>query len=323
MALKVGLIGGDISREGLLDLGGRWRGGHHQRTGLGADHVVGGGDAAAGPIGQAGIVDQLQGQGGGAQVEQPAQRRPLGLGGPGQGPAQDRQHSRRRTHGRRHGGWLAGSLGALRRPNALLGLAHQRNHPFVALFGRGPKGEEAVLEQHHALELNALVGGAGGRLLVGGGGGQGQVKAGHHIGHQGNPIAIDLAANRFGIGLVGQGQQGNRMGVVDVGVGQEGMQQGLHRRIGGGRIDQVLALGRHHRLIAEALQGPQGLQGLQAHGRMAGGLDRGQVPARSLHAEHGDRFAQQPRHRGFNRGVAAAMEHQVWIGPEQAGRVGA
>ena len=71
----------------------------------------------------------------------------------------------------------------MRQLNALLGLAHQRNHPLIALFGRGPKGEEAVLEQHHALELDALVGGAGGRLLVGGGGGQGQVKAGHHIGH--------------------------------------------------------------------------------------------------------------------------------------------
>ena len=180
-----------------------------------------------------------------------------------------------------------------------------------------------MLEQHHALQLNALVGSPGGRLLVGGGGGQGQVKAGHHVGHKGDPIAIDLATDRFGIGLVGQGQQGDRMGVVDVGVGQEGMQQGLHRRIGGSRIDQVLALGRHHRFITEAPQGAEGQQGLQAHGRMAGGLDRGQVPAGSLHTQHRDRFAQQSRGRGFDRGVAAAMEDQVGIGPEQPGRVGA
>ena len=107
-----------------------------------------------------------------------------------------------------------------------------------------------MLEQHHPLQGNARCGGAEGGALVEIGAGLGQGEARHHIGHQHHPLAVDLAADRFGIGLIRQGQQGRGMGVIDEGVRQEGMQQRLDRRVGRRWIDQVAALDSHHVLIA-------------------------------------------------------------------------
>ena len=288
--------------------------------GLGADHVIRGGDAAAGPIGQAGVVDHGAGQWGGPQIQEPVGAGAGGLGGPAQGTAQARQQRRRRSRALRHRRRLAEAVPG---GQVLLGLPHQLDHPLVALLRCGAEGEEAVLEQHHALELHAAGGGPLGGGLVEIGAGLGQGEAGHHVGHQHHPLAKHLATDLGGIGLVGQGQQRRGMGVIHEGVGQEGMQQGLHRGVGGGRIDQVVALGRHHRLIAEGFQSPQGAQGLQPHRRVAGRFDRGKVPAGTLHAENGNGFSQQAGHGGLHRGVAAAMQHQIRVGAEQAGRVGA
>ena len=176
-----------------------------------------------------------------------------------------------------------------------------------------------MLEQHHAFELHAAGGGPLGGFLVEIGAGLGQGEAGHHVGHQHHPLAKHLAADRGGIGLIGQGQQRRGMGVIHKGVGQEGVQERLHRGVGGGRIDQVVALGGHHRLIAEGIQSPQGAQRLQAHRRVAGWLDRAEVPAGTLHAQHRNRFAQQAGHAGLHRGVAAAVQHQIRVGAQQAG----
>lgn len=251
-----------------------------------------------------------------AQRQDPVGTDAGGHGGPAQGAPQHRQHRRRGSGALRHGHRMERAFAP---GQALLGPPHQVDHPVVALLGRGAEGEQAVLQQHHALGLGA----AGCRGLPGQGRRLGQGETGHHVGHQGHPIAVDLPAHLGRIGLVGQGQQGDRVGVIHKRVGQEGVQQSLHRGVGGGRIDQVLALGRHHRLIAEGLEDPQGLQGLQPHRRMARRLDRAQVPARSLDAQHPDRLAQQTVHGGFHRGVAAAVQHQLGVGPQQPGRVGA
>ena len=113
------------------------------------------------------------------------------------------------------------------------------------------------------------------------------------------------------------------MGVIDKGMGQEGMQQGLHRGVRGCRIDQVLALGGHHRLITESIKDPQGAQRFKAHRRMPRGLNGAQIPATAFDTEHGDRFTEQAHHGGLNGSIATAMEHQLGIRPQQTGAVGA
>ena len=50
---------------------------------------------------------------------------------------------------------------------------------------------------------------------------------------------------------------------------------------------------------------------------MAGGFDRGQIPAAALDAEHLDRFAQQAGDVSLDRGVATAMQHQLGISAQQ------
>ncbi len=136
-------------------------------------------------------------------------------------------------------------------------------------------------------------------------------------------VAEDLAEDRLGLRLVGQGEDGGGVGVVDELVGDEGVQQRLHRRVRGGGIQQQLALGRDHVLVREALQGAQLHQGLQAHGRMAGRLDLAKVPARALDAEHLDILAEHVASPRLHRGVAAAVQHQPRVPAEQPGGVGA
>jgi hypothetical protein len=323
LALEIGLVVCDVTSKSLLDRRRERIGRQHQRKRLGADHMVGGGDPAAGPVGQARIVDDRAGERGVAQGEQPAERSSFRLRRSGQGSPQHWQQGGRPTGRRGHGRRQARRRDRRGLSKSLLGLAHQRDHPLVALLGGSTEGEQAVLQQHHALELHPrgprpLLG-----LLIGRRRRQGQIEAGHHVGHQRHPLAVDLAADLGGIRLVRQGQQSHRMGVVHEGVGQEGVQQGLHRGIWRRRIDQVAALGGHHFLIAEGRQGSQGLQLLQPHRRVARRLDRGQIPARALHAQHRDRLAQQAGDGGFHRRVAAAMEHQVGVGAQQAGGIGA
>ena len=104
-----------------------------------------------------------------------------GDGGPAQGPPQNWQQRRRRHWGLRQGHRLE------RAPTlaqAFFGLPHQLDHAAVALLGRGAKGKETVLQQHHALQLRPPLGetpGLGG--FPSSGAGLCQRKTGHHIGN--------------------------------------------------------------------------------------------------------------------------------------------
>ena len=100
LALEAGLIVGGVGLQGRRQGGApglqgnrvaRGGGGReHQGMGLGANHMVRGGHTAAGPVGQAAVVDHGTGQGCGAQIQEPVGASAGGTGGPAQGTAQAR-----------------------------------------------------------------------------------------------------------------------------------------------------------------------------------------------------------------------------------------
>ena len=201
--------------------------------------------------------------------------------------------------------FCAGECGLAIFGQARLGQAHQRDHALVGFLRIGAETEDAVLDQHQALD---------GRIgLEHFRRGLGEAKARHHIGHVANALAIDLAAQRFAVGLVGQRQHRGRMGVVDEFVRNEGVQQRLDGRIGRGGIDQIGALQTHHFLVGKLLTVAQFFQRREPHRRQARGLDSAHVPAGTLDAEDVDGIAVEIGEARFHRGVAAAMQHQPRI----------
>ncbi len=73
----------------------------------------------------------------------------------------------------------------------------------------------------------------------------------------------------------------------------------------------------------ERVEAAQAPQLMQAHRRQALRLDVAHIPAAALHAQHIDVFAELIFRGGLDRGVAAAMQHQLRIGTEQPRRIGA
>ncbi len=273
--------------------------------------MVGGRNAARRPVGQALVVGHGPRRFGRAQVQDPAARGRRG-GRPRQGAAQDRQDiggGRRCADLRRTPG-APGAFG-----DESLDLGHQGDHPFVALAGGGAEAEHPVLQQHQPLGVGPPVPRVSG--------GAGEVEARHDIGHADHPIPEDLLEQALGVRLIGQGEHGGGMGVVDELVGDEGVQQGLDGGVGRAGVQEALALGADHVLVAEPVQGAQAHEGGEAHRRVARRLDRAEVPARALDAQDLDLVAEQVPLAGLHRGVAAAMQHQARITAEQAGAVGA
>ena len=93
LALEVAAIGLHVSLQRLIDGAVIGIGRQHQRPGLGANDVIGGGDTAIGPVGEAGVIADGTGFGALAQIEQPVIRRAAGPGGPAKGAPQARQQT--------------------------------------------------------------------------------------------------------------------------------------------------------------------------------------------------------------------------------------
>ncbi len=193
VAGEIGLVVADVGGEGRVDVTAR-RG--DQREALGADHVVRRGDPALGPVRQAFVVADRAGGGRGTQVEDETAG-PAVAGGLGQGAAQAGQDFRR-ARGRGQARGLGGPLAAF--GDEFLRRADGGDHALVALPGRGPEGEDAVLEQDQAFGVGVGVAGVAGRL--------GQGEAGHDVGDQGEALAEHLGAHCRRVRLVGEGQDG-------------------------------------------------------------------------------------------------------------------
>src|SRR6185436_6127596 len=102
--------------------------------------------------------------------------------------------------------------------------------------------------------------------------------------------------------LIGDGQ--DRVGVrkVDELRGQEGVQQGLDRRIGRRRVEQVAAELVHHLFVGEGRKRAQAAQVLEIEGGESRRLDRVEVPARTLDVDGFDRVAEEVAVHALDRG---------------------
>ena len=318
VAGEIGLVVVDERRDGVvcstpevveLAVGG---GGQEQRPVLGADGVVGRHHAGLAIARDVGAVDEIEHGRCRAEIEDEAPPRAFGFLVLEAGRAA--QH-------RRNGGARRDRLRQLRGDEhrlaiagePFLGAGDQRDHPFIGLARGVAEGEDAVLVQDQSFDAGRFVEHIGGRLR--------ERKARHDVGHDARARVIDLGADRFAVRLIDQAQDRGRMGVVDEFVRQEGVQQRLDRRIGRRRIEQVLALDAHHVFVAEFFARAQLAQAVEPHRRQPGRLDIGHVGARALDADDAGGFAEQVGDGRLHRRVAAAMQHQLRIAPEQACRV--
>ena len=96
---------------------------------------------------------------------------------------------------------------------------------------------------------------------------------------------------------------------------QKGVQQRLDRGIGGAGIEQVRPLHAHHLLIREGAAPAQFAQRPEPYRRQPGGLDRRHVPTAALDAKHLDLLVEEVFHDHLDRGVAAAMQHELRLAP--------
>ncbi len=193
----------------------------------------------------------------------------------------------------------------------LLGLAHQFDHPLVTLPRRGTEAENAVLEQHDPLEL-APIGGAGQlpHLL-------GQDEARHHVRHHQHPVAIHFANPAAAVRRVADCDHRIGMGVIDEREGDDGVEDRFDRRGGRAGIGHRGALRPHHVAVAQLGQLRHTAQWFEQDGREAGGLDGREIPAAALDVEQLLRVAEEISRGGLDRRVAAAVQHQRRLEPQQ------
>ena len=111
--------------------------------------------------------------------------------------------------------------------------------------------------------------------------------------------------------------------MIDELVRQEGVQQRFHRRIGRAGIQQVDALIIDHVLVGQLVQFAQLADRLQLHRRQTLGFDIAHVPARAFDADHLHILTQHVLDHRLDRGVAAAMQHQLRVLAQQARGIGA
>jgi hypothetical protein len=308
---EIGLVGGDERGEppaGVLAPGvdvaaGR---GQDERGALGADHMVRRRHAPLRQLEDIRPRGELHGLRALAKVQQPAARPRLArrLRQQASERRQDGAGFQRRRRGRRR---------ASRDPS--LGLGDELDHRLIGLARALAEGEDAVVDEDHAPRAGPGLEG-GGRLF-------GELEPRHDIGHDRHVGAVDLLEDPQGVGLVGQGQDGRGVGMVDEGRGQEGVQKRLHRWRRRGAVQQVLALGVDHGLVAQSVELTQAPQRGEPHRGVAGRLDARQVPAAALDAQHLHGVAEQVLGRGFDRGVAAAVQYETRICPQEASAVGA
>ena len=191
-----------------------------------------------------------------------------------------------------------------------LGQRHHLDHALISLARALAESEDAVLVEDEALDV--------GLLLEDHGRGLGQTEARRDIGHDPHAPVIDLARKRLAVRLIDKRQHRCGMGMVDEFVRKEGMQQRLDRGIRRCGIEQVQPLQIDHGLVGERVQRTEPPQRLKLHRRQAPRLDVGHVGAGALDGDDIVLLAEIVAKPRLDRGVAAAMQHEKGIAPEQA-----
>jgi hypothetical protein len=201
------------------------------------------------------------------------------------------------------------------RREMLLGEADQVDHALVRFAGGGAEAEDAVLEQHHAERAGAGLAGKGARSQPR------EIETRHDVGQDDHRVAVDLPHAALAAGAVGDRHHRIGMGVVDVLERQRGVQQRFDRGRRGIGARALAQQGVDHLGIAQALERGQSPQGRQAERGEAGGRDRLEVPAAPLDVQDLLLLAEQVPRARLDRGVAAAVQHQRAVPPEQPRRV--
>ena len=201
--------------------------------------------------------------------------------------------------------------GALRF-QVILGAADQGDHALVGLPGAVAERKNAVVHQHHADGVGAGLARILARAQAR------QVEPGHDVGNDHDGVAVESRGCALAVGRIGDGHDRIGVGVVDELVGQAGVQDGLDRRrrrrglehVGGELVD--------HLRVRQRVELRQPLQIVQLHRRESGRLDGLQVPAAALDVQDVFVLAEQVLLHQLDRGVAAAVQHQRLVAPEQA-----
>ncbi len=109
------------------------------------------------------------------------------------------------------------------------------------------------------------------------------------------------------------------MAVVNEAMRQESVQQCLDRRVGRPAADELIPQEGDYLVVAHAGAAPGGQKRVEAERREAGGVDLAQIPSRSLNVQ--DPFVRPGA--DLDGGVAAPVQNEVRIAPDQAGGVDA
>ena len=197
----------------------------------------------------------------------------------------------------------------------ILSQRHHLDHALIGLSRAVAEGDDAVLPKNEAFACECALKDLD-RLL-------GEAEARHEVGHEGQPAAENLDAARFAVRLVDHAEHRGGMGVIDEFVRQERVQHDLDRRSWRRRIDQVGALDADKFVVGDGVEPAQPAQGVKPHRRQAFGFDRRHVGAGGFYPQHLDIFAEETAHAGLERGVAAAMQHQLGVAAKEPRRVDA
>ena len=206
--------------------------------------------------------------------------------------------------------------GALRF-QVILGAADEGDHALVGLPGAVAERKNAVVHEHHADGVGAGLARILARAQAR------EIEAWHDVGNDHDGIAVDLADAAFALGRVGDGQHRIGVGVIHELVGQAGVQDGLDRRRRRRGLEHVGGELVHHLRVRERIELRQALQIVELHRRESGRLYGLQVPAAAFDVQDVFVLAEQVLLHQLDRGVAAAVQHQGLVAPEQARAVDA
>ena len=206
--------------------------------------------------------------------------------------------------GRRH-------LPRRRAPQRLLRAIDQRDHAFIGFARGSPEREDAVVQEHHADGVRR-------RLAREDVGAQArEVEARHHVGDHHHRVAVERADALLPVDAVGDGEHRVGVGVLDELVGKDRVQDRFHRRgrrLGAQHVGAHLV---HHLRIAQLAQPGERHEVRHLHRGEAGLLDVLEVPAAALHVEHFALAPEEVRLAHLHRGVAASMQDQRLVAPQQ------
>ncbi len=206
--------------------------------------------------------------------------------------------------------------GALRF-QVVLGAADEGYHALVGLPGAVAERKNAMAHEHHADRMGAGLA----RILACTQ--TREIESRHDVGNDHHRIAVDLAYAAFALWGIGDGQHRVGMGVIHELVGQAGVQDGLDRRRRRRGLEHVGGKLVDHLRVRQRIELRQAQQIVELHRRESGRLYGFQVPAAAFDVQDVFVLAEQVFLRQLDRGVAAAVQHQGPVAPEQARTIGA